>query len=290
MYVNPHQYFCSEREFLLGGLIGKLDPELSLAFPTLEDIFKIKESGSKFKTKSQKLAFIQQISENLKHLPYNSFQLNKIKDFLREKSADYKVTAPDIKVDANFVRHSLRTCKCKDCHELGFESVSNTIVNSYDFVKGLEKSMMSLKIPTIDVLFGNLRKLGCPTARSTLSSIILDKAITYCTNSSDFNLDDSPLFVFQYNLGNKNLSIQFDKNQVKIFTNEQLHLLPGQILEIPIGFVSNIKAFPDISSELPDDIALAPCVQFIPNLNIPTLHLANCIDSKQCFVQKILCY
>jgi hypothetical protein len=63
-------------------------------------------------------------------------------------------------------------------------------------------------------------------------------------------------------------------------------LVPGQILEIPIGFVSNIKALPDISSELCDNIALAPCVQFIPHLNIPTLHLANCTDSEQCYVNK----
>ena len=94
------------------------------------------------------------------------------------------------------------------------------------------------------------------------------------------------MFVFRYNLGNQSLSIQFDKNQVKIFINEQIHLLPGQILEIPIGFVSDIQALPDISLELPDDIALAPCVQFIPHLNIPTLHLANCTDSYQFYVRK----
>jgi hypothetical protein len=117
------------------------------------------------------------------NLPYNSFQLNKIKDFLREKSAEYKVTVPDIKIDANFVRHSPRTCQCKDCHELAPESVSNTIANSYDFVKGLKKAMMSLKIPTLDILFGNLHRIGCPIAKSTLSSIILDKAIQYCTDS-----------------------------------------------------------------------------------------------------------
>ena len=117
--------------------MGKLSPELSLSFPTMEDIFRIKESGSKFKTKAQKLAFIQQISENLKDLPYNSFQLNKIKDFLMKKSAEYKVTVPDIKIDANFVRHTPRICQCKDCHELAPQSVSNTIANTYEFVKGL---------------------------------------------------------------------------------------------------------------------------------------------------------
>ena len=136
--------------------------------------------------------------------------------------------------------------------------------------------MMSLKIPTLELLFGNLDRLDCPVARSTLSQIILDKAIKYCTSSHDFWLDDSPLFVFKYNLGNPNLSIQFEKNQVKIYMNEQIHLLPGQIIEIQIGFVSDIQALPDMSSELPDDIALAPCVQFIPHLNIPMLHLANC--------------
>jgi hypothetical protein len=31
LYVNPHQYFTSEREFL--------NPELALEFPTLQDIF-----------------------------------------------------------------------------------------------------------------------------------------------------------------------------------------------------------------------------------------------------------
>jgi hypothetical protein len=148
--------------------------------------FEIKESGSKFKTKAQKLAFIQQISENLKVLPYNSFQLNKIKDFLRKKSAEYKVIAPEIDIDANFVRHTPRVCQCKDCHELKSHSVSNTILNAYDFVKGLENSMMCLKIPMIKDLFTNLQKIGCPIAKSTFSNVILDKAIEYFTNASDF--------------------------------------------------------------------------------------------------------
>ena len=57
LYTNPHQYFTSEREFLIGAILGKLDPELAFQFPTLQDIFRIKKSGSKFKMKSQKIAF-----------------------------------------------------------------------------------------------------------------------------------------------------------------------------------------------------------------------------------------
>jgi hypothetical protein len=286
MYVNPHQYFTSEREYLLGALIGNLDPELSLNFPTLKDIFRIKESGSKLKTKAQKLAFISQIAESLRKLPYNSHQLNLIMNFLKKKSVEYRVSAPGIEVTANYVRHSPRTCLCQECHELAPESVHNSINNAFDFVKGLREPMMSLKIPGLDILFGNLDRLSCPVSRSTLSQIILDKAIRYCTSSTDFWLDDSPLFVFKYNLGNKNLSIQFEKNRVKIYNNEQIHLVPGEILEIPIGFVSDIQALPDLNSEIPDDIAVAPCVQFIPHLNVPTLHLANCTESTECYVRQ----
>ena len=49
LYVNPLQYFTSEWEFFIGALLGKLNPELALEFPTMKDIFKIKESGRKLK-------------------------------------------------------------------------------------------------------------------------------------------------------------------------------------------------------------------------------------------------
>ena len=45
LYTNPAQYFSSEREYIIGSLIGKLNPELSMMLPTLKDVFKIKESG-----------------------------------------------------------------------------------------------------------------------------------------------------------------------------------------------------------------------------------------------------
>ena len=63
-------------------------------------------------------------------------------------------------------------------------------------------------------------------------------------------------------------------------------MVPGEILELPIGFVSDIQALPDLNSEIPDDIAFAPCVQFIPHLNVPMLHLANCTESTECHVRK----
>ena len=54
LYTNPHQYFTSEREFLIGAILGKLDPELAFQFPTLQDIFKIKESGQNSRQRFKK--------------------------------------------------------------------------------------------------------------------------------------------------------------------------------------------------------------------------------------------
>ena len=88
LYTNPHQYFTSEREFLIGAILGKLDPELAFQFLTLQDSFRIKESGSKLKTKSQKICFIQQCAEQLEKLVYDSTQLQRT--FSRRKLLNTK--------------------------------------------------------------------------------------------------------------------------------------------------------------------------------------------------------
>ena len=79
-----------------------------MMLPTLKDVFKIKESGSKFKTKLAKLHFIKTCAEQLKELPYNSTQLNSIKNFLKEKATEYgiKLTNPQIlDVDVHYIRN-----------------------------------------------------------------------------------------------------------------------------------------------------------------------------------------
>ena len=114
LYQNPAQFFTSERE------LGKLDPQLSMLLPTLQDIFKIKESGTKFKTKLQKLSFIQACGEQLANLPYDTKQLQKIRDFLKLKATEYKINLEKVgslDATANFLRHSHETCICAKCQE-----------------------------------------------------------------------------------------------------------------------------------------------------------------------------
>ena len=69
LYTNPAQFFTSEREFIIGSLLGRLNPELSMILPTIQDIFKIKESGSPFKTKMTKHNFIKICADQMRELP-----------------------------------------------------------------------------------------------------------------------------------------------------------------------------------------------------------------------------
>ena len=119
MYTNPHQYFTSEREFLIG----------AFTFPTLQDIFKIKESGSKLTTKAQKICFIQQCAEQLEKLPYDSTQLQKIKDFLKKKATEYKIPVESVDAKANYIRHTPSVCGCVECQEFSHLTVSNSIIH-----------------------------------------------------------------------------------------------------------------------------------------------------------------
>ena len=98
LYTNPAQFFSSEREFIIGCLIGKFNPELSMMLPTLQDIFRIKETSSKLKTKLAKLNFIKTCAQQLQELPYTSTQLNSIRKILKET----RLKAPAITILLGF--------------------------------------------------------------------------------------------------------------------------------------------------------------------------------------------
>ena len=62
-YCNPSQYFGSEKEFILGALLSKQNPELAMSLPTLKDVFKLKTEGNHFKTKAQKALFLKTVTD-----------------------------------------------------------------------------------------------------------------------------------------------------------------------------------------------------------------------------------
>ena len=278
LYTNPHQFFTSEREFLIGATLGKLNPELALQLPTLQDIFKIKESGNKLKTKAQKIAFIQQCAEQLQKLPYDTLQLQKIKEFLQQKAVEYKIPMDPIEIKSNFVRHTPEVCNCHDCQNISDISVRNSLVRPAEIFIEIEQVILALDVQTITNKIKKFHQMTCKQAKNILASSILDTAIQYCTNATEMKLNNIPLLVFQYNFDDQDARIQFDGQNVKFLLKSNLKLNPGEIKEIRFNFVTNIQAVPELNSTLQESIAVAPDLHFSPQLCITSLNLANCSD------------
>ena len=79
-YNNPHQIFTSEREFVLAALLK--NPSLITSFQSFQDVFAIKSSSSKYKTKAARLQFFNELSDKLKDLPVCKKTSEEIRTFL----------------------------------------------------------------------------------------------------------------------------------------------------------------------------------------------------------------
>ena len=85
IYNNTAPYFSSEKEFIIGALLSRQNPDLALELPTLKDVFMLKSEGNHLETRAQKELFLKAIYDQLHNLPYISAQLNTIEDYLSKK-------------------------------------------------------------------------------------------------------------------------------------------------------------------------------------------------------------
>ena len=276
LYNNPNQFFSSEREYLLGALIGKLDPELSLRLPTLQDIFRVKETGNKLKTKLQKVQFIKQISENLSQLPYDSRQLQKLTDFLKSKADEYKIPSSSVQVLSNCAVIPPSSCLCAECEQLHSLKISNTLSGAEKVYVALQPILALLNIEKITTLAAQYSVLTCTHAKEKMCSFIIDTAIEYCVNSDNFHLSGEPLLIFKYYSLNQEVVVHFNGNRLQFCLSNQVEILPGQISQFNVAFFSDLQIVPTIESDLSESLAIAPQISFDPQLTMDQLNLANC--------------
>ena len=98
------------------------------------------------KTKAQKIAFVQQCAEHLKKLPYNTMQLQRIKDFLREKATQYNIPVKCLDASANLVRFTPPICTCVDCQPLVEIHVSNSLLHPAELYVLLQPAIAAYSI------------------------------------------------------------------------------------------------------------------------------------------------
>ena len=185
---------------------------------------------------------------------------------------------PSVHASANFVRYTPPICDCSECQEVANLSVSTSVLHPTEIFLLVEQAIKALHITDISEKIQRFHQVKCAQAKNILASSILDDSIHYCTNATEMQLNNTSLLVFQYNFDNQHVSLQFDSRQVHFLLQDKLSLQPGQIKQINLNFVTNLQAVPELASELQECIAVAPDLQFSPQLCIGSLNLANCSD------------
>ena len=311
LYTNTGQFFTSEREFLLGALIGRLDPELALTLPTIQDVFRIKETAGKIKTKAEKIKLITEIATNLKDLPYNSQQLAEVMNFLRSKAIQHKLPANKLpalvsQVSINKLplcptanpqldsrdapsntyedKPSRNTCleiseddRTKYCNECGkFKHLmpNNTIIHPSLLLNTLRPSLQIADNKEIGVWLEKHDQLECQNAKNVVAAYVLDLLISWIT-STNLTLNNSSLLVIQYHYNVDKLNITFDGPVLHVSLKDPVCLKPGEIKTIRVNLITNILAIPEVSSLLEEDLCVVPEATYSPNLCIQALNFAN---------------
>ena len=90
------------------------------------------------------------------------------------------------------------------------------------------------------------------------------------------SLQNDSLHVFKFDFDPTDFHLQFDANKLHFLLKNGLTIKPGEVKLLHLQFFTDTQIGPEISSELRDEIALAPNLQFMPQLTIQQINLANC--------------
>ena len=247
LYTNPNQIFSSEREFLIGSLIAKFDPELALTLPTIQDVFRVKETSNKLKTKAQKIEFLQQLAEKLRDLPYDTQQLQKVMDFLRTKATEYKIpqpVVPPVTIGAHLMYFAHDVCSCKDCSPLTSLRPTTSLVHPATLLAQVRPALSPFNLPDLQKCLLQFDSADSRHAKNKLAFHMLSLALQHCTNAGDINLTDARLFIFKFHFDETVMAIQFEDAKLHFRSLCDISLAPGEIQEYHVNFLSNIQIVP----------------------------------------------
>ena len=109
-------------------------------------------------------------------------QLQRIKDFLREKATQYNIPVKTLDASANLVRFTPPICTCVDCQPLVEIHVSNSLLHPAELYVLLQPAIAALDIPSVRDQAEQFLAVQCHHAKNILASAILDTSIHHCTN------------------------------------------------------------------------------------------------------------
>ena len=135
-----------------------------------------------------------------------------------------------------------------------------------------------LQLSDLEAPIRKFYSLCCDNARNVVAGFILDEAIRYFTNKAEMTLQEGSLLVFQFDYDSTNIHIHFDANKLHFLLKNALVLKPGEVKTLSLQIFTNTQVVSELSCELSDDFALAPDLQFVPQLSVQHVNLVNCSE------------
>ena len=114
-YAKPSQMYSSEKEWIIAPLLNHNENSLSL--DTLKDVFQIKSSNNSFKTKAGRMQFLAQVREQLKKIPYNTMELQRINAFIKEQEKSLDPFDQNISISSKYASTTPCIDNCPHCEE-----------------------------------------------------------------------------------------------------------------------------------------------------------------------------
>ena len=100
----------------------------------------MKQKGNHFKRKLQKIAYLNKCHQALIKLPYNTIELEKIRQHIETQSRDLNKRysySDSKKINSNFILASSETCPCSECKTVNSPSAQSSILKPVKFVDEL---------------------------------------------------------------------------------------------------------------------------------------------------------
>jgi hypothetical protein len=231
--------------------------------------------GGHFKTRAQKLLFLQRCHESLKDLPYNTLELAKIEQFINDHSENLKLK-PDITTNSHYLKSApVKPCACADCSKICHINVTSSLLDPFSLYEKLLPVFKELENKDFHEKINLLSKFKCSKAKYILSQHLITLALEMCLDKEILHFQDKKVIIFPFYNEDKHFYVQIEANQIMIKNSEELHFKPHEIIQFDLNFTSNVKNLPQlqINEDLP--ILICPDVLQSSQITVSKISLYN---------------
>ena len=124
---------------------------------------------------------MKNIADQLKDLPYNSHQLNKIRDYLAKKAQEFNVEMPSVDTEVSVFFTDV--CTCQECALLPPEHCSNTLLHPVQLYEAVCPLLHYFPNEELCQASHKIQHTQCMAARECLARLFIDQIIAYCTKA-----------------------------------------------------------------------------------------------------------